>query len=315
MCDKCEIRLPENGDFVTCAICDKKFHYNCSVRETKWRNMSVDLKSKWACVGCKGSGSVSRVNSVNSNISEMDSQEEEDVSVKTLLLRMNTRLDALDEVKSSVGTMSKSMAFLSEKYDELLEEMRSYRKDNDALKKEVEQLKLETKEKDKALVTLTRRFNALEQYGRGINLEIHGLEQKSNDEHPHVILKKIAASIGVPFNQTDIQAAHRIDTRRRDQPPMLLVQFVSKATKQVWLSAGKRKKLRSKDIVEVGDQRVYFNENLTPFYGKLFREARLLARDKGYESAWVMNGSIRVKKNREARTIIITDYEDLKLIV
>lgn len=314
-CSKCEVALPVDGDYVLCVLCDKGFHYDCSVREARWRKMSADLKSKWSCSDCKDAPSVARANNASPSLSETYNACEEEVSTKTLLHRMNSRLDTLDEVKKSVDSMSTSLAFLSDKYDVLLKEVRDYKVANDELKKSVSKLKLECAEKDEALVDLTSRFNALEQYGRGINLEIHGLEQEFRDESMEVVLKKVATAIGQPFNTWEIQAAHRIPTKS-ERPSTLLVQFVSKATKLRWLIAGRKRRLNSKDIVGVGNQRVYFNENLTPYYSKLFQETRRVAKEKGYESVWLLNGTIRVKKNRDdrSRTIIIANYDDLKRV-
>lgn len=314
-CAKCSVCLPENGDYVNCSVCDKKYDYNCSVRETKWRNMSAEAKSKWACADCKGPTGVSRVNSLNSVSSDVDTGAEEEVSVKALLLRINSRLNTLDDVKVSMETMSKSMSFLSDKYDELLKEVRNYKRDNNELKKTVEGLKSECMEKDKAFKALSRRFNVMEQYGRAVNLEIHGLPRESHDEKAEDVLKKVAATIQQPFNISEVQAAHRLPSRKNDRPPIFLVQFVNKATKQRWLAAGRRMKLCAKDIVGKGDNRIFFNENLTPYFNKLFYEARALAKGKGYESTWVMNGTIRVRKNRDARPIVIADFQDLELIV
>lgn len=316
-CDKCEVEFPVDGDCVKCSVCDKRYHYDCSVRESKWRNLSAELKSKWACVLCKGSSVLSQKSSASSSLTEMDgtAASEDDVSTKTLLLRMNSRLDMLDEVKKSVDTMSHSLAFLSDKYDDILNELKDFKKSSDTLKGEVEKLKTTCSEKDKALSLLTRRFNALEQYGRGVNLEVHGLTMEYRDELSEVVVKRVAQVIGMPYNPWEIQAAHRLPSKD-DRPPILLIQFVSKATKMRWLLAGRKRKLYSKNVVDSGEDRVYFNENLTPFYGKLFQETRKLAREKKYEAVWVLNGTIRVKKNKDDRqTLIISDFEDLSKLV
>lgn len=109
-------------------------------------------------------------------------ENEDDVSTKSLLLRMNSRLDTLDKVKNSVETMSHSLSFLSEKYNEILYELKDFKRASENLKGEVEKLKSTCIERDNALDLLTCRFNALEQYGRGVNLEVHGLAMEYRDE-------------------------------------------------------------------------------------------------------------------------------------
>lgn len=313
-CGSCNEGLPVDSESVTCCVCVKKFHFNCSVREAKWRNMLPENKSKWACVKCKQSSSLSRTNSTSSNLSEVGvpTVEDEVNTNTTLLLKINSRLNTLDEVKKSVDDISASLNFLSGKYDQLLEEVHNYREENKKLIKEVEQLKKETTVKDQELAALTSRFNSLEQYGRGINLEIHGIVESTYNDANYIV-EKTAKALGLAYRSSEIQAAHRLPSRDKDKIPVLLVQFTNKAVKQQWLIAGRKKRLLSRDIVGEGEGRVYFNESLTPYYSKLFRETRMVAKEKHYDQVWVLNGTIRVKKQRDSRqTHIISNYEDLK---
>lgn len=62
-----------------------------------------------------------------------------------------------------------------------------------------------------------------------------------------------------------------------------------------------------------GEAKVYFNDNLPPYYLKLLQETKTVAKKNGYENVWVSKGHIRVKKNKDARkTFTIADYDDLQ---
>lgn len=233
---------------------------------------------------------------------------------------MNSRLDKLDDVKKTVEGITTSISFLSDKYDDLLKEVREFREANRVLNDKIEQLKDDSMKKEEQLAVLTRRFNVLEQYSRGNNLEIHGLNDDNiGYENWDNVLKQTARAIGVTYNSAEVQAAHRIPSRRNNngkQPDVFLVQFVSKATKDQWLHMGRKKRVRSKDIMGVGENKVFFNDNLTPYYKKLLYETKALAKQKNYEFVWVFHGRIRVKKNKDTRgTLIIADHKDLGLIV
>lgn len=317
-CGKCGDSVHVENECVTCVSCLNKFHFDCSVREVKWRNMSTDQKNNWSCLSCKSGASASRKNSASSIVSEDNATPEEDVSTKTLLLRMNARLDKLDDVQKTVNGVSASIQFLSTKYDELLSEIKSYKEENKKLNKEVQHLKAECAQKSEELSALTKRFNALEQYGRGVNLEVHGVEVTDGESAEHVV-QQVAQAIGVTYSASEIQAAHRLPRRDHDytKPPVFLIQFLNKRTKQKWLQFGRRKKdLISRDVVGEGERRVYINENLTPYYSKLFWETKKLAKERNYQYVWLLNGSIRVKKSDTSRqTLIIACEDDLNKLV
>lgn len=80
-------------------MCTNNYHFECSAKETKWCNMSADLRNKWTCarsVSCQqcqlqlGRGCDTAV---------------EEVSTEVLLLCMNSRLGTLCEVKKSVDVI------------------------------------------------------------------------------------------------------------------------------------------------------------------------------------------------------------------
>lgn len=81
----------------------------------------------------------------------------------------------------------------------------------------------------------------------------------------------------------DIHVARRITSRRKDKPGMIIVQFVRRSAKERWFRTGRMKRLLSRDIVGVGDSRVFLNENLTSFLGKRFQETRLVAKNNVFE--------------------------------
>lgn len=175
--------------------------------------MIVEQKSKWACINCKGnSSSFSRA---NSNVSSLNDEAVlEDVSIKALLTRMNSRLDTLDVVETSVAEMKTSLEFISEKFDNFLVEVRGYNETTKKLKIEVHELKASCAEKDKVLKALSRRFNTIEQYGRGNNLEIHGLDDTNvgHDDTNSIIAFGLAynpTSVGPPQPPTECRLAIR----------------------------------------------------------------------------------------------------------
>lgn len=139
-------------------------------------------------------------------------------------------------VKTSVAEMKTSLEFLSKKFDNFLVEVRGY---NETTKKfkiiEVDELKASCAEKDKELKALSRRFNTLELYGRGNNLEIHGLgDSNVGHDDANSILQRTVRALGLAYNPTNLQVPHRVPSNKK-----ILIQFVSKAVKERWLIQGR----------------------------------------------------------------------------
>lgn len=63
------------------------------------------------CALCRTNESMSRVSSVGSNVSEVESVQEDGVSLKTLLHQMNACRDTLDEVNVSFETSGSCYRF------------------------------------------------------------------------------------------------------------------------------------------------------------------------------------------------------------
>ncbi|XP_039280471.1 uncharacterized protein LOC120350573 [Nilaparvata lugens] len=91
LCSKCcETSIPEQ-DFLTCNACGSKCHYLCQlIKESNFRKMSSDNKSKWKCIACKTSPNAS-TNTNTGGSPSVSTGEEEDkgqsLSLSTLDLQ------------------------------------------------------------------------------------------------------------------------------------------------------------------------------------------------------------------------------------
>lgn len=96
----------------------------------------MELKKKCCCDSWKEDYDISHANSTSSSLSETGTITEEELTTRALLSSINTRLNILDEIKTSVNTISASVSLLSDKYNELLSELKVYKKLNEELKNE-----------------------------------------------------------------------------------------------------------------------------------------------------------------------------------
>ncbi|KAH9381925.1 hypothetical protein HPB48_017305 [Haemaphysalis longicornis] len=74
------------------------------------------------------------------------------------------------------------MAFLSEKYDQVIASTNKHETVIGELQGETETLKLAVHEQSQEILQVRSELNELEQYSRLANLEIHGLPVEQNEE-------------------------------------------------------------------------------------------------------------------------------------
>jgi regulator of replication initiation timing len=193
-------------------------------------------------------------------------------------------------------------------------------------------------EENKSLVednkTLRRNVSELMQYTRRNDLVIHGIEAQTFAEASssvqqdslsqtvtgpnssvteEAVIRLCRESLGVPVTKDDISVVHRLASKGGNAtsssssrgPAPIIVRFTRRKTRDEVFKA--RKQLK--------DARpgVYINEHLTPENASLFKQARMLVKQKKLLSAWTANCSVFVKDSElpDARYIKISNLSDL----
>lgn len=302
-CGYCDSELlPESDDHVVCYGCENHYCFRCSVKETTYRNMTEDKRKAWRCqYKCKGKTVSS--NKSGSQPVDIGLGPNADSDIKVMLKSLITKMDGFETILNGVKD---SQAFISDKYDTLLTEIRELKQQNKHLGDEMVGLKRTISDRDHEIESLKVQLNDLDQYGRRFNLEISGV-QDAGKVDTMVILEKLAGQIDVPFNKDQIQAAHPLKQNNTDRPPTLIVQFTRKDVRDQWIVQGKK---TFKEATP-GPTKTYFNENLTPANRLLHKETRVRAKANGYSFVWVKNAKILVRKDATASLLHIKCKADL----
>ena len=82
----------------------------------------------------------------------------------------------------------------------------------------------------------------MRQYTRRNNIEVTGLpdsERSEKDEHDAI---KLFAEIGIVVNEMEIEACHRVPSKRRDNIKPVIVRFVNRNVRNKVFEARKRLK-------------------------------------------------------------------------
>lgn len=217
---------------------------------------------------------------------------------------LSAKVDSLMLIKETVDQIEASTKLISSQYDEILKKMECQSNEITALKKRVE--KVEENRNDDGISKLKKEMNSLEQYTRRQNMEIHGLPLSAN-ENLLSKLNDIANKLELPaLTEKDVEGLHRLPAKN-GKAPAVLVRFVSRATRDLWLS--ERQYLKD---VQSG---VWFLDNLTAMNKKLLWMLKGKAEEKKYQFVWQKNGKIFARKKQGDRIIKIECEADLDKIV
>lgn len=245
--------------------------------------------------------------------------------------KLNSTLDALRQdfcdFKQQLVGINTTIKKVSEEQIELKNDMCLMKSSNAKCVSKLETLSNETTDLRTTVTTLTEQLSLREQQGRMNNLEITGIPV-TNNENLMNIVQNIATKIGFPLCSSDIDYIHRVrrfNSRNPDEAdahnpsqdpstiPNIILRFTQRKRKCDMLAAVRaRRNLTTADAGLNGSSKpVFINEHLTPQNKLLYKQARILARDKGYTFVWLSDCKIFVRKNETSKVILISNEKDL----
>lgn len=305
VCTRCDEQLSKEGDIVTCkAGCKKEYHIQCTgLSVNSYARMSEKKREAWICLNCREEKKrKEKMDEVEDIMDKRGCSQIIEVSAdSSLLIQLNNNvLKLTDEMKD----LKKSVQFISNQYDKLLEEVIG-----------LKVIKATHEVMSNKIVSLENRVNELEQYSRGRNIEIKGVEESPNENLKQVVVK-IANKLGeAEITEKDIDIVHRVGNMNNRSPKDIIVQFKDRESRNKMLSKKKRRVVSSEVTGGRNDDTVYLNEHLTPFNKQLFWEAKIKSKECNYRFVWSKDGKIFVRKNEKDRAYRIRNEEDLKKIV
>ena len=209
---------------------------------------------------------------------------------------------------STIGSLS----FVASEYHDFRKKIASITYENLELRKKLSGLTETIGMINKNLTKTEEQLEALEQYGRRDNLEIHNIPWTKN-ETTNEIVKKIANTLNVKLDDHDISTSHRIYSNQTSKPnspninskqseaernehPPIIVRFVNRDKRNEIFA----KRLRPKPISNsTSGRKIDFTikENLTKFRKMLYKEARKVQLSTGYKFLWTWQGQILMRRN------------------
>lgn len=303
VCGTCNEACVNPKDSVKCADCSSEFHIGCSkIRSTKFAKMTPQDIAAWRCSSCK------------QEVASVASQPDTEDSTLFELLR-GIKIDMTknsQETRDGFASLKLDVANVNTTLNKLESKLSSLETENSALKTQCEDLKQENIQLSKQVQSLQSDMSEIQQYTRSNNIEIKGVPLTAN-ENIYSLLNTVANVLNINHNSAEVSIAHRLQqTKDRSLPPSIVVQFVSRYTRNEWLAAARKKRLQTTDLsMTFTPAPVYINEHLTKENKALLGKSKFLVRKTKLHAAWTRNGAIHIKRSSESRTQRVTSLAEV----
>ena len=298
-CVTCDGRINRNAPALQCAFCPNSYHSNgrcCEVNREQADLFKSTPGMKWVCQPCRAADADG---TGNNGAGDGDGG-----------LGGGPAVGSVSEsnIEKELRLLRQSVSFCSDKISDFQKTMDGF---TDALKK-MNALTLENQSLKTQINTLNTRIESMEQYQRANSLEIQGMPESKNENLVDVV-KKIGDFIDFKIDENKIDCVHRILSRNPNLPKPIIVKFNSRIYKENVLGAAKIK-IRSKTdrkgpglFLDNSDKPIFINENLSSVKKFLYKNARDLAKTKGFKFVWTRNGNIFLRKNEQSKIILVED--------
>ncbi|KAL1447932.1 hypothetical protein WDU94_000624 [Cyamophila willieti] len=287
--------------------------------------MGPKRKQTWKCQDCKKSQkSQDNPKNKSRNRSQSETTEHSDdimnedgkdndkkygdkKTMESLFLKFEEKL--WKKMDKKFTEMEECLEFTSGKIDEFTRTMKEIQKKLVMVEIENEKIRQENVELKTKVKSLEVGVEANAQLLSNSNkVEISGLPVTT------INVKEVVAKVLEKANGEKIEeSGYGLEIRKQEKQTNVIVEFESKIQRDKLIK--KKKTERTFKLGEVmstsDDCLVYMNECLTPYYTKLFMEAKKIKREKNYAFIWVRDGKILLKKTEQSKPMRLVCMEDL----
>lgn len=231
-------------------------------------------------------------------------------------LKKEELLDIILTMKESSGSDQSLLSILKgikETVEQLREEIKLLKVENEILKTNTTANKV-----DNDIVMELKKENCrLDQYVRRNNVELSGIPEIFGDNVLEDKVIEIGAALDVAFTSADIEACHRLDSKKRHEdnstePRRVIVRFANR--RFVEKLVANKKNIKKDDLIALGfpeESSLYINENLCPAYRSLWGKCRKLKKAGTIKYVWTTKGTVRIRRDDNSSQHKIEHISDL----
>lgn len=303
-CDcKCKLGY-DISELIICSVCNFKYSYQCvNINEVNFRKLSKRSYKNWKCSSCKCEASSTMAKLTDEFKKELLNE------VKNIII------DELKEIKNEIKSNNRNVNDLRKALDSFSDRLDDWNKKIDIFQRDYSEIKKENDFLNKKIYDLEKQVIELQQYSRCNNLEIHGFPVSKN-ENVFDILAATAESLGISDTKSMINAAHRLPSKNKLSPP-IIVSFTARTAKEKWLGEYKKYIKENKTLLTTHVNKnlkkapIYFNHHLSPYYKNLLYESKKFVKENNFKYCWVANGKVYIRRQEGERAVRIATMLDL----
>lgn len=300
-------------------------------------------RKTWTCADCrkKSGGKENDENDEGDDVSEFGDVENEedqkkekdlrdealqkvrDPMAKQLVILLDKRFDNFEKLMSKMFLQSEkkvgkklddfehNLNYYGDKVEETCSTVKNLEQKLVLMEKRLEKSESENAELKTRLRNLEIQLVDTAQQEYNNKIEISGFKGDVNEVE---VTNKILAKAGFTAGQVDFKALKlkRVGEDKKERQS-IVVNFRSQDVRNSVMTKIKKDKIYSKlqGILENDDSPIFINESLSPYYRKLFFEAKKVKKEKKYTFLWVRDGKILLKKTATSQILKIKCLADL----
>lgn len=330
-CKICFVVVKEE-DLIKCSACRGLYHYACiGLKEHDFKKMLPMNKIKWKCPPCKSGKKKENKSSPNTPRPECSSSQSMiNIDANAIMDHIDSRFSALqsaiDSLKSDVNEkltrLSATVASWETKMQGFASSIASINEQVFDLKQENDKLKQDLDHLRSKVTDISDCNDRNEQWVRRSNIQINGVPEKKG-ENLLSLVKSLAQKCNFAMNvDSDVDFVTRVAVKNdadNKTPKPIILKMHSRYKKDDFLSSlRKLKNCTAGDIGITGAQsgyNIFFNDHLSARNKYLLKQAKRLAKEKGYVYCWVRNCTIMVRRSDQSPIIHITSEHSLNKII
>ncbi|KAI5751508.1 hypothetical protein M8J77_008125 [Diaphorina citri] len=321
-CNHCKNELPEEGDEARCSMCKHGYHFECTtISESSWKTLTKAKKLDWKCHVCRNSLKLPLTTRSGATSSPSQETQRDPTMIAMQKLWKADFAKFTATLGEKLDEYEKSLEFTAGKMDDIAKDIKVIQQKMIETEQKQNKIEAENKELKTRVRNLEVELKEMGQAALNNKLEISGLPNSANLNVTDVA-KKFVEKTGLdPIAVGNYTVEKPFKTQNQDRPNVkasIVVGFKSVETRNQVFGKIRADKIRfkTKDIVPgtSDESSVFVNEYLSPYYRKLFYEAKKIKTEKNYAYLWVRDGKILLKKTQESNVMRLTCMDDLAKI-
>ena len=225
-----------------------------------------------------------------------------------LLLAMKTFMEEMtkgfmEEMQRVIKTsFDRQLEALQAEFFDMKRDLDREREKRKRLEEENYELRIEVKQLSIEVDGVLEKMDSEDQEKRRNDVVLENLEtQEVSDAKGFFVTEVNKNLMGKIIEESDVERVVVLKNRYNSSKMTLIATMKAEMNKNAILS--QKKMFREKNI--------YAKENLTKHRYNLFKQARIIAKEKDFKFVWTKSGNIYIRKNESARVVQVTNISVL----